>query len=77
MRRIFLLIGALLGGLTSLPLIALSYLGQQLAGLPFVPFDVFDHRYRGKGLRRKWPGTRWGDRLGGRPGHPEGTSTSR
>jgi DMSO/TMAO reductase YedYZ molybdopterin-dependent catalytic subunit len=32
----------LLGGLTSLPLIALSYLGQQWAGLPFIPFDLFD-----------------------------------
>jgi DMSO/TMAO reductase YedYZ molybdopterin-dependent catalytic subunit len=31
-----------LGGLTSLPLIALSYLGQQWAGLPFIPFDLFD-----------------------------------
>jgi hypothetical protein len=35
-------IGALLGGLTSLPLIALAYLGQQLASLPFFPFDLFD-----------------------------------
>jgi DMSO/TMAO reductase YedYZ molybdopterin-dependent catalytic subunit len=31
-----------LGGLTSLPLIALSYLGERVAGLPFVPFDLFD-----------------------------------
>jgi DMSO/TMAO reductase YedYZ molybdopterin-dependent catalytic subunit len=36
------LLGALVGGLTSLPLIALSYLGNRLAGLPFIPFDVFD-----------------------------------
>jgi DMSO/TMAO reductase YedYZ molybdopterin-dependent catalytic subunit len=42
MRRPSLLLGALLGGLTSLPLIALSYLGQQWAGLPFIPFDLFD-----------------------------------
>jgi len=42
MRRPSLFLGAILGGLTSLPLIALSYLGQQLAGLPFVPFDLFD-----------------------------------
>jgi DMSO/TMAO reductase YedYZ molybdopterin-dependent catalytic subunit len=42
MRRSSLLLGALLGGLTSLPLIALSYLGQQWAGLPFIPFDLFD-----------------------------------
>jgi DMSO/TMAO reductase YedYZ molybdopterin-dependent catalytic subunit len=32
----------LLGGLLSLPLIAVSYLGSQLAGLPFIPFDLFD-----------------------------------
>jgi len=42
MRRPLLLLGALLGGLTSLPLIALSYLGEQWARLPFVPFDLFD-----------------------------------
>jgi DMSO/TMAO reductase YedYZ molybdopterin-dependent catalytic subunit len=46
MRRATLLtgvlVGALVGGLTSLPLIALSFLGSQLAGLPFIPFDVFD-----------------------------------
>ena len=42
MRRPALLLGAFLGGLTSLPLIALSYLGQQWAKLPFVPFDLFD-----------------------------------
>jgi DMSO/TMAO reductase YedYZ molybdopterin-dependent catalytic subunit len=34
--------GAVLGGLTSLLLIAMSYLGQQLADLPFIPFDLFD-----------------------------------
>jgi DMSO/TMAO reductase YedYZ molybdopterin-dependent catalytic subunit len=37
-----LLVGAALGGLTSLPVIALSYLGAKLVDLPFVPFDVFD-----------------------------------
>ena len=37
-----LFLGAALGALTSLPLIALFYLGAQLAALPFVPFDVFD-----------------------------------
>jgi DMSO/TMAO reductase YedYZ molybdopterin-dependent catalytic subunit len=42
MRHPSLLLGALLGGLTSLPLIALSYLGERVAGLPFVPFDLFD-----------------------------------
>ncbi|MGZ4887016.1 MAG: molybdopterin-dependent oxidoreductase, partial [Candidatus Aminicenantales bacterium] len=34
--------GALLGGLTSLAVIGLSYLGWRLAHLPFVPLDVFD-----------------------------------
>jgi DMSO/TMAO reductase YedYZ molybdopterin-dependent catalytic subunit len=42
MRRSSLALGALLGGLTSLPLIALLFLGEQFAGLPFVPFDLFD-----------------------------------
>ena len=37
-----LVLGAVLGWLTSLPVIALSYLGSKLLGLPFVPFDVFD-----------------------------------
>jgi DMSO/TMAO reductase YedYZ molybdopterin-dependent catalytic subunit len=41
-RRPSVAFGALLGGLTSLPLVALWYLGEQLAGLPFAPFDVFD-----------------------------------
>jgi DMSO/TMAO reductase YedYZ molybdopterin-dependent catalytic subunit len=42
MRRPSLLAGALMGGLTSLPLIAIAYLGEQVAQLPFVPFDLFD-----------------------------------
>ena len=33
--------GALLGAVTSLPLMALLFLGQQVAGLPFVPYDLF------------------------------------
>ncbi|HEX9074681.1 MAG TPA: molybdopterin-dependent oxidoreductase, partial [Anaerolineae bacterium] len=33
---------ALLGALTGLPVVALSYLGSKLAGLPFFPFDLFD-----------------------------------
>ncbi|HEX7118237.1 MAG TPA: molybdopterin-dependent oxidoreductase [Longimicrobiales bacterium] len=36
------LAGALVGALVTAPAIAVCYLGQQLAGLPFVPFDVFD-----------------------------------
>ena len=34
--------GALVGALLSAPLIATSYLGWKLGGLPFVPFDLFD-----------------------------------
>src|SRR5512142_699878 len=37
-----LLYGAILGALTSLPVIALSYLGAKAAGLAFIPFDLFD-----------------------------------
>ncbi|MCA9993539.1 MAG: hypothetical protein KDE29_21305, partial [Anaerolineales bacterium] len=35
-------LGALLGGLLTAPLIGLMYLANQLAELPFVPFDFFD-----------------------------------
>jgi DMSO/TMAO reductase YedYZ molybdopterin-dependent catalytic subunit len=34
--------GLWLGLLSSIPVLTLIYLGDQLAGLPFVPFDVFD-----------------------------------
>ncbi len=34
--------GAFLGAILSAPFIATSYLGWKLAGLPFVPFDLFD-----------------------------------
>jgi DMSO/TMAO reductase YedYZ molybdopterin-dependent catalytic subunit len=34
--------GALLGAVLTAPLIAVMYLGNQLAGLPFVPFDLFN-----------------------------------
>jgi len=34
--------GAVLGGLSSLAVIGISYLGGRLAHLPFVPLDVFD-----------------------------------
>jgi DMSO/TMAO reductase YedYZ molybdopterin-dependent catalytic subunit len=34
--------GMLLGGLTSLAVMGLAYLANELAGLPFVPFDLFD-----------------------------------
>ena len=42
MRRSSLILGALAGLITSLPVMALLYLGQQVAGLAFVPFDLFD-----------------------------------
>lgn len=38
--------GALLGALSSLALTAVLYLGQQLANLPLVPFDLFDQLTR-------------------------------
>lgn len=41
-RRPSLLLAAVLGALTSLPVIALFYLGAQWADLLFVPFDLFD-----------------------------------
>jgi DMSO/TMAO reductase YedYZ molybdopterin-dependent catalytic subunit len=34
--------GGLVGGLLSLPLIALLYVGEQIATLPFTPFQIFD-----------------------------------
>lgn len=37
-----ILTGALVGGMVTAPLIALMYLADILAGLPFIPFDVFD-----------------------------------
>jgi DMSO/TMAO reductase YedYZ molybdopterin-dependent catalytic subunit len=42
MKRISLLRGSLLGALGALTVVALFYLGEQLAGLPFAPFDIFD-----------------------------------
>ena len=42
MRQSSLRFGVLAGLVTSLPVMALLYLGQQLAGLAFVPFDLFD-----------------------------------
>lgn len=37
-----MLMGALLGALISAPLMAIFYLGDRFAGLPFIPFDFFD-----------------------------------
>ena len=42
MSRLAVGTGALVGALLTAPLIALMYLGKELAGLPFVPFDLFD-----------------------------------
>lgn len=36
-----IILGAMVGGLITAPLIALSALANQLAGLPFMPFDLF------------------------------------
>lgn len=43
MKKPGILLGALVGGLLTLPLLALLYVGQQLAGFPFVPFNVFNN----------------------------------
>ncbi len=42
MRKISLVKGGLWGAFTALTVIALTYLGERLVALPFVPFDIFD-----------------------------------
>jgi DMSO/TMAO reductase YedYZ molybdopterin-dependent catalytic subunit len=42
MKRISLWKGGALGGFTALTVIALTYLAERFAGLPFLPFDIFD-----------------------------------
>ena len=42
MKRSFVLVGAMFGLLTGLALMAVSYLGNLLVNLPFLPFDLFD-----------------------------------
>ena len=42
-RKPSIWLGALTGGLLTFPLTALLFLADQLAGLPFIPFDVFDY----------------------------------
>jgi DMSO/TMAO reductase YedYZ molybdopterin-dependent catalytic subunit len=42
MKRISFISGGLLGALSAVIVVALVYVGEQLAGLPFVPFDIFD-----------------------------------
>ena len=41
-QRLNLATGALVGALLTAPLLALMYLANELAGLPFVPYDLFD-----------------------------------
>ncbi len=43
MKRPGILLGALVGGLLTLPLLALFYVGMQIAGFPFVPFGLFNY----------------------------------
>lgn len=42
LRKPSIWLGALIGGLLTAPAIALMFLADQVAGLPFIPFDVFD-----------------------------------
>ncbi|MGH2542480.1 MAG: molybdopterin-dependent oxidoreductase, partial [Ardenticatenaceae bacterium] len=42
MKTRSLFTGALVGGMLTASLVAIMYLADQLAGLPFVPFDLFD-----------------------------------
>jgi DMSO/TMAO reductase YedYZ molybdopterin-dependent catalytic subunit len=42
MKKLNLGTGALVGALLTAPLIGMMYLADQLIGLPFVPFDLFD-----------------------------------
>ena len=42
MKRSSIGIGAVVGALATAPLIGLMYLADQLAGLPFIPYDLFD-----------------------------------
>lgn len=42
MKKLSLGLGALVGGLLTASLIGIMYLANQLVGLPFVPFDLFD-----------------------------------
>ena len=42
MKRLRIGTGALCGALLTAPLIGVMYLADELAGLPFVPFDLFD-----------------------------------
>src|SRR5436190_23759880 len=41
MKKPGVLLGALVSGLLTLPLLAVMFVGQRIAGFPFVPFNVF------------------------------------
>lgn len=43
MKKPGILLGALVGLLLTLPLIAVLYIGQMIAGFPFVPFNLFNN----------------------------------
>ena len=42
MRRLSIGTGALIGGLLAAPLIGIMYLADELLGLPYLPYDLFD-----------------------------------
>ena len=46
MRKTGILVGALCGALTTAALVAILFLAYGLAGLPFVPFQLFDRAAR-------------------------------
>ena len=46
LRKPSIWLGALVGGLLTMTLMSLLYLADMLAGLPFIPFDVFDFMAR-------------------------------
>ena len=41
MKKPAVILGALVAGLLTLPLLAVMYVGQQIGGFPFVPFGLF------------------------------------
>jgi hypothetical protein len=51
MKKRHAAIGGLVGLIVTAPWIAIMFIGWRWAGLPFVPFDIFDE------LSRKLPGT--------------------
>ena len=42
MKKLAIGIGALSGALLTAPLLGVMYLGDKLAGMPFIPFDLLD-----------------------------------